>query len=86
MVLTANIQYALEGYGIGENSLHAEVLAQTSSGGGSGGCSTGGLANKCCPYWNVTVEITYPFPSISCTTGGQFKCEDCTPGGGSSGG
>lgn len=45
MVLTANIQYALEGYGIGENSLHTEVLAQASSGGsgsGSGGGTSGG--------------------------------------------
>ena len=47
MVLTANIQYAIEGYGIGENSLHAEVLAQTSSGGGSGSGGSGGSTNNC---------------------------------------
>ena len=46
MVLTANIQYAIEGYGIGENSLHAEVLAQTSSGGGSGSGTGGWLWEK----------------------------------------
>ena len=43
-VMSANIQFAISGYGIGTNSLHAEVLAQSSSTGGntSGeGSSTG---------------------------------------------
>ncbi|MDR1339645.1 MAG: NVEALA domain-containing protein [Prevotellaceae bacterium] len=39
-----------------------------------------GLANVCCPIWNVS--ITYPgtpisFPTITCSTGGTYKCKDC---------
>lgn len=45
-------------------------------------CQTGGLANVNCPYWDVTYEVTsgfWPWSSptikVTCTTGGQFKCE-----------
>ncbi|TYP93481.1 hypothetical protein LX73_1185 [Fodinibius salinus] len=41
-----------------------------------GDCSTGGLANVCCPYWNVTVEWGFMGPTITCETGGEFKCQD----------
>ncbi|WP_209332883.1 hypothetical protein [Lunatimonas salinarum] len=47
--------------------------------GGGGDCQPGGLANQCCPYWNVTVEYGggWPsFPKITCITGGQLKCKD----------
>lgn len=39
-------------------------------------CETGGLANKCCPYWNVTITYEWSGPVVSCTTGGEFKCDD----------
>lgn len=40
----------------------------------------GGMANKCCPIWNVTIEIggDLIFPKIICSTGGSYKCVDCT--------
>jgi len=43
-----------------------------------GDCDPGGLANLCCPYWNVTVVWTWTGPTVTCETGGQFKCrENC---------
>lgn len=39
-------------------------------------CSVGGLANMCCPYWNVSVSIRWLRFSIDCSTGGDFKCKD----------
>ena len=44
------------------------------------------MANKCCPYWDIEITMGWPFPTIKCMTGGQFKCEDCEPSGGSGGG
>ncbi|REG81124.1 hypothetical protein [Algoriphagus antarcticus] len=48
-------------------------------------CQPGGLANVYCPYWDVTYEVTAgfwpwsdPTISITCTTGGEFKCEKQT--------
>lgn len=38
----------------------------------------GQMANKCCPIWDVTYKIGGLWPEISCTTGGKYKCEDCT--------
>ena len=39
----------------------------------------GGMANKCCPIWNVTIEVGGTiWPKITCSTGGSYKCEDCT--------
>ena len=39
----------------------------------------GGMANKCCPIWNVTIEIGGTiWPKVTCSTGGSYKCEDCT--------
>ena len=80
MVLTANIQYALEGYGIGENSLHAEVLAQTSSGGGTSGggttgCGTGGGSSSggsgCQELCSARVD---------CSSGGSYvSCKGYNP-------
>lgn len=49
-------------------------------------CEPGGMANKCCPYWDIEVTMGWPFPTVKCSTGGQFKCEDCEPEGGSGGG
>ncbi|QTD38547.1 hypothetical protein JL193_04470 [Polaribacter batillariae] len=40
-------------------------------------CQIGGLANLCCPYWNVTITWTFTGPKTSCTTGGLFKCKEC---------
>jgi len=38
----------------------------------------GGMANVCCPIWNVTVEIGGTlWPKVTCSTGGSYKCEDC---------
>ncbi len=37
-----------------------------------------GMANKCCPIWDVSVTTSFPWPTVTCTTGGQYKCEDCT--------
>ncbi len=37
-------------------------------------CSTGGYADLCCPYWNITYPTQGP---SSCTTGGKFKCNSC---------
>lgn len=42
-------------------------------------CAPGGTANKCCAIWNVTITSTFPWPTISCSTGGVYKCEDCEP-------
>jgi hypothetical protein len=47
---------------------NVEALAQNENG--------GGMANECCPIWNITVQ-TSPTYSRSCTTGGQYKCENC---------
>lgn len=40
---------------------------------GDDSCPTGGAPNKNCPYWNVTVTFGM-WPTISCTTGGEFTC------------
>ena len=59
-VMSANIQFAISGYGIGTNSLHAEVLAQSTTSGGTGSGSGGGLlwkkkmTNTDCTYEKVT--------------------------------
>lgn len=78
MVLTANIQYAIEGYGIGENSLHAEVLAQSTTSGGSGSSNGGGdffweevITNTQCTYEEMTTYwvcggIPYPYYVAGC--------------------
>ena len=43
------------------------------------------MANMCCPIWDVTVVIKWSGPETSCTTGGRYKCNDCTcPTGGGS--
>lgn len=44
LVMITNIQYAMEDYGMSENSLHAEMLAQISSTGGGG---SGGTTSDC---------------------------------------
>ncbi|KUK59653.1 MAG: hypothetical protein XD81_0757 [Bacteroidetes bacterium 38_7] len=51
--------------------MNVEALADGESG--------GGMANTCCPIWNVTVEIGGTlWPKIICSTGGSYKCQDCT--------
>lgn len=41
-------------------------------------CEPGGLPNRCCSYWEVTVEWGWMSPGVSCTTGGNFQCrENC---------
>ena len=38
-----------------------------------------GMANKCCRIWNVTLEIGGTiWPKVTCTTGGEYKCVDCS--------
>jgi hypothetical protein len=37
----------------------------------------GGMANQCCPIWTITVTTSFTGPTISCTTGGEYKCKDC---------
>ncbi|MFA5327382.1 MAG: hypothetical protein WC384_06295 [Prolixibacteraceae bacterium] len=43
---------------------------------------SGGMANKCCPIWTITLTITnvggVPSTTIACTTGGEYQCYDCT--------
>ena len=43
-----------------------------------GDCPTGGMANSRCPIWNVstttTGSLTGPQTSVTCTTGGSWKC------------
>ena len=39
-------------------------------------CEPGGLPNRCCSYWEVTVEWGGMWPSVSCTTGGNFQCKE----------
>ena len=52
---------------------NVEALADRENGGGNG------MANTCCPIWNVTVEVggIIGFPKITCETGGTYKCIDC---------
>ncbi len=52
LVMITNIQYAMEDYGMSENSLHAEMIAQTSN---SGGGSSGWV---CCTrnYWIICTD------------------------------
>ena len=59
------------------------TLAQSIGGTEAGSCETGGLANVKCPYWDVVYEVDsgfWPFvpPSIkiTCTTGGEFVCQN----------
>lgn len=40
-----------------------------------------GMANKRCPIWNVSYTINgslIPSTSVTCTTGGKYKCEEGT--------
>lgn len=40
----------------------------------------GGLANLCCPIWNVEYSVSFGFfVSVTCTTGGSFQCENSCP-------
>ena len=42
------------------------------------GESGGGMANACCPIWNVTIETGGTlWPKVTCSTGGTYKCNDC---------
>jgi hypothetical protein len=45
-----------------------------------GDCETGGLANTGCPYWDVKVvyeaSLAGPTASVTCQTGGEFKCKE----------
>ena len=66
MVLTTNLQHALDDYGLNDNSLHAEVLAQTNSSGtgsgsGSGSGSDGTGTTVGCYISTVLNCFTYPY-------------------------
>lgn len=50
--------------------MNVEALADNESG--------GGMANTCCPIWDVTLEIGGTlWPKVICSTGGSYKCKDC---------
>lgn len=38
----------------------------------------GGMANACCPIWNVSYTTSWLDVTITCSTGGNYKCKDCT--------
>ncbi len=40
----------------------------------TGECAEEGLAEKHCPYWNITLKFDFSGASISYTTGGNFIC------------
>lgn len=45
------------------------------------------LANKCCPYWTISIKYTWTGPQVTCTTGGKYQCVDCNcPDSGGGGG
>ena len=54
------------------------VLAQQTEsdkiGDENNGCPTGGMANTHCAIWNITYTQGWLKPSISCSTGGKWKC------------
>ncbi|SHK05708.1 hypothetical protein SAMN05444280_1575 [Tangfeifania diversioriginum] len=56
--------------------LSDEAIAQTAS---TTTTTTGTMANACCPIWDVTIETGggNPWPKVTCTTGGEYKCNDC---------
>ncbi len=75
MAFVLNIQTSLNG----DWELVNAGFAQGSSGsGGSGGtCQTGGLPNRNCPIWTVSVSTpSCPIclPVVTCTTGGEYTC------------
>ena len=39
-------------------------------------CEQGGLPNTCCPYWKVKVVWGFTGPTVTCETGGNFKCKE----------
>ena len=48
---------------------NVEALAQSEQ---------GTMANKCCPIWNVSYTVGGSlWPTVTCSTGGKYKCEDC---------
>lgn len=97
-VAAFNIQYALDGYGVKTNSLHYEVLAQTSTGtsGGSSSCCTlnfWGMRYPACIRKLETVTVTcnptyivnYSFSENGATVGGGYSLAgSSTSGGGGS--
>ena len=66
------------GYNLTENTSKLDVsLADISVMAQADGESGGGMANVCCPIWDVTITYKWSGPEISCSTGGNYKCEDC---------
>lgn len=78
----AFVLLAIAGYGVSKSMKsdaklsdlaleNVEALADGESVGG-------GMANACCPIWNITVEIGGTmWPKVTCSTGGSYKCKDC---------
>lgn len=44
-----------------------EALAETEHGGGT--------ADKHCPIWEISYTTSFTGVSVTCTTGGDFRCE-----------
>lgn len=55
---------------------NVEALAENET--SKGECpKEGGMANKYCEIWNVSYTTSMPAGvSVTCSTGGGFKCED----------
>lgn len=54
---------------------NVEALANEEN---SSDCSGGGVANVHCPIWNIKYSTDFTGPTIECSTGGSYKCEDGT--------
>jgi hypothetical protein len=44
---------------------------------GDGEGDGGRMANKCCGIWIVSYSSTWSGVTVTCTTGGDYSCEDC---------
>jgi hypothetical protein len=68
LTVVVNIQYALDGYGISKNSLHTQVLAQTSS---DTGTSSGGVSGGLIPLLDeIERECSLPIGGGGSNTSG----------------
>ena len=53
---------------------NVEALAAGES--SNGKCPTGGMANNVCPIWHVSYTTSSDGVSVTCSTGGSYKCID----------
>jgi hypothetical protein len=78
LIVGLNTRHALNGYGVKDNKLHVEILAQTSTTTGTGagsGTGTGG-ASKNCKQSYATIDYTTKCGEyeISKKNGVEYKC------------